>query len=150
MSSIASVNSTSAQPSQPVSTNPAAADSALADLGLPPAGLAQASSVNTVNAELVSSQFGIDPGLVSGVYGGAAQPGSNWFSNVELLPALANLSKGTAEQSLALFGIQTPRVGSDSGSSSGSAVTSATDAAAIPPSSTVGAAVIDPLWGKSA
>ncbi len=155
MSSISAVNPTTAQPSPSVSSNATSADTAVAGLGLPPVGLAQAASVNTVNAALVSSQWGLDPASVAGVYGGAAQPGSNWFSNVELLPALAHLSRGTAEQSLALFGIATPKPGSGSGSSSStpantSASTTTSPQAPIPPSETIGAAIIDPLWGKSA
>jgi hypothetical protein len=152
MSAIASVSPTTAQPSQTASTSQtASADSAVAALGLPPAGLAQAASVNTVNAELVSSQFGIDQSLVSGVYGGSSQSGSGFFSSAELLPALANLSRATAEQSLALMGIQTPRAGSGSGNSAAtSAAPAVADASALPYSSTVGAAVVDPLWGKTA
>lgn len=145
MSSIASVNPTASQPSQSAPASPAApADSAVAALGLPPAGLAQAASVNTVNAELVSSQWGVDPASVSGVYGGSAQSGSSFFAGAELLPALASMSRANAEQSLALFGIQTPQVGG------GSADAQASPTAATPPDSASGAAIVDPLWGKSA
>ena len=45
--------------------------------GLPPTDLAQAASVNTINAELVASQWGIDPATVSGVFGGASQTGDS-------------------------------------------------------------------------
>jgi hypothetical protein len=136
MSSIASLASSGPQATQGSAT---AAETATAGLGLPPVGLAQAASTNTVNAELLTSGFGVDPGSVAGVYGGAAQQGSNWFTDVELLPALADLSRATAEQALALLGMQTPTVGAGSGTS-----------VPIPDSSTVGAAVVDPLWGKSA
>jgi hypothetical protein len=135
MSSIASVASSGSQVDQSSATP---AESATSGLGLPPVGLAQAASINTVNAELLTSQFGVDPGSVAGVYGGAAQPGSNWFANVDLLPALANLSRATAEKSLALLGVKTPTVGGSSTS------------VPIPQSSTIGAAVVDPLWGKNA
>ena len=97
MSSISSIAPTTAQTSQSAAAN--TADSATAGLGLPPAGLSQASSVNTVNAALVSSQWGIDPGTVAGVYGGAAKTGSNLFSSLEMLPALTNMSRANAEQS---------------------------------------------------
>jgi hypothetical protein len=145
MSSIASVNPTASQTSQSAPTSQAAsADSAVAALGLPPAGLAQAASVNTVNAQLVSSQWGVDPASVSGVYGGSAQNGSALFASAELLPALAGMSRANAEQSLALFGIQTPKVGG------GSADAQASSTAVAPPDSASGAAIVDPLWGKSA
>jgi hypothetical protein len=136
MSSIASLASSSPQAALGSAT---AAETATAGLGLPPVGLAQEASTNTVNAELLTSGFGVDPGSVAGVYGGAAQQGSNWFANVELLPALADLSRATAEQALALFGIQTPTVGAGSSAS-----------VPIPGSSTVGAAIVDPLFGKNA
>jgi hypothetical protein len=149
MSSIASVNPTASQPSQSAPAAQAAStDSAVAALGLPPANLAQAASVNTVNAALVSSQFGVDPALVAGVYGGSAQNGSALFSSAELLPALANLTKANAEQSLSLLGIQTPKVGGSSTSSQAGG--SSSPNAPIPPSATLGAAVVDPLWGKMA
>jgi hypothetical protein len=145
MSSIASITPAAAQ------TN--STDSATAGLGLPPVGLAQAASVNTVNAALVSSAFGIDASAVSGVYGGSGASGSNWFTNVELLPALNNLSKATAEQALALFGIETPTPGGSADGTYSGTTTGAAGAAgntAIPASATLGAAVVDPLWGKNA
>jgi hypothetical protein len=75
--------------------------------GLPPTGLAQAASVNTVNAELVASQWGIDPASVGGVYGGAAES-AGIFEAGNLLPLLRSLSPATAERALALIGVQTP------------------------------------------
>jgi hypothetical protein len=145
MSSISSITPATGQPNS--------TDSATAGLGLPPVSLAQAASINTVNAALVSSEFGVDPGTVAGVYGGAAASGSNWFANVELLPALATLTKATAEQSLALFGVETPTVGN--GAQTNAAADSpvapnSTSNTAIPPGETLGAAVVDPLWGKNA
>ena len=148
MSSIASITPAAAQPNS--------TESATAGLGLPPVGLAQAASVNTVNAALVSSAFGIDPSTVSGVYGGSGASGasgSNWFTNVELLPALTHLSKATAEQSLALFGLETPKPGGSADGTYAGTTTGAAGAAgntAIPASATLGAAVVDPLWGKNA
>ncbi len=149
MNFIASINPAAPQTNQTAAAN--SADSATAGIGLPPAGLAQAASTNTINAALVSSQWGIDPALVAGVYGGAGASGSNWFSNVELLPALTNLTKANAEQSLSLLGLEKPAVGQ------GSATASPTSAAvqkksntAIPEGANVGAAVVDPLWGKNA
>jgi len=153
MSSIASVSPSAAQTAQTVAAS--GADGATAGLGLPPVGLAQAASINTVNAELVTSQFGVDPASVAGVYGGAAQSGSNWFTNVDLLPALSGLSASTAEQALSLFGFQVPTVGNPSvaqtsaGTSSDPSADAGTDSA-TPDSSSIGAAVVDPLWGKDA
>jgi MFS family permease len=65
------------------------------DSGLPPANLALAASINTVNAELVSSQWGIDPSTIGGVYGSADQSG-DLFSGVALLPLLTNLTHADA------------------------------------------------------
>ena len=151
MSSIASIS--------PASSQSASTDNATSSLGLPPVGLAQAASTNTVNAELVVSGLGVDSAAVAGVFGGSAASGSNWFSNVELLPALSGLSHATAQQALSLFGIQTPTVGSgsdaaatdtaDAAGTTGAAL-SPTSNSAIAPSDNVGAAVVDPLWGKNA
>jgi hypothetical protein len=91
--------------------NTTQAQSDLAQLGLPPANLAKAASVNTLNAELVSSQFGIDPASVSGVYGGAAASSGSLFADDNLLPLLQSLSSATAAQALALIGVQTPTPG---------------------------------------
>ena len=145
MSSISSIAATSPQSNT--------TDTATAGLGLPPVGLAQPASINTVNAELVASQFGIEPDAVSGVYGGSAASGSNPFSNLQLLPALANLSTSTAEQSLALLGVQTPTVGKGSAAGAspadGAGAPNSAGNAAIAPGDTVGAVVVDPLWGKN-
>ncbi len=100
MSSIASI--------LPASAQSPSSDSSAVPSGLPPVGLTQAASENTVNAELLVNGFGVDAGSVAGVFGGAAASGSNWFTDVELLPALSGLSHATAEQALALFGVQTP------------------------------------------
>ena len=130
-------------------------------LGLPPTNLARAASVNTVNAALVSSQWGIDPASVSGVYGGAAQSGG-LFSGDNLLPLLQSLSPATAEKALALIGIQTPTPTSGSAAAAANAAYGSvptTTAQAISPTGqamldqAAGSSapmVVDPLWGKSA
>jgi hypothetical protein len=150
MSSIASI--------APASSQNGSTDDAAASLGLPPVILAQAASTNTINAELVVSGLGVDPGAVAGVYGGSGAPSSNWFSNAELLPALSNLSRGTAEQALALYGVPTSAPAADASTAADAtpaaqAAQAAFDPAsntAIPPSDTLGVAVVDPLWGKNA
>lgn len=136
---------------------PGATGSGVQKSSLPPVGLARASSINTVNAQLVSSQWGVDPATVSGVYGGAAQS-SGLFSGDNLLPLLTTISHAHAEQALALIGIQTPRAGSG-GAASGSAssasasqayAASQTPAALSEAASGSGPAIIDPLWGRTA
>ncbi len=148
MSSISSIGSSTSEQAQ---NSAVAAEDAVAGLGLPPATLATPASTNTVNAELVVSQFGVSPDSVSGVYGGAAAAGSNWFASVELLPAISNLSRSTAEQSLALLGIETPTVGnaSTASSTSNAGLSSPATNTAIPESQTLGATTVDPLWGKN-
>jgi len=124
-----------------------------ASLGLPPVNLAQAASANTVEAELVASQWGIDPATVGGVYGGAGAPGG-LFSGVTLLPLHASLTHANAEQALALIGVKTPSPGG--GSSAPSAASAAgfsaasQSAAAQPAPSPSGPMMVDPLWGRSA
>jgi len=131
------------------------AQSAIA--GLPPAALARAASDNTVNAQLVSSQWGVDPATVSGVYGGAAESGG-LFAGDSLLPLLTTLSRANAEQALALIGVQTPKPG---GTEPAAPESTTTDAAAESSpqsqatlaqmaSSSSAPMVVDPLWGRSA
>jgi hypothetical protein len=125
--------------------------------GLPPPSLARAASNNTVNAELVSSQWGVDPASVSGVYGGAAESGG-LFAGDSLLPLLTTLSRANAEQALALIGVQTPKPGANEPAASESTTTDA--AAESSPqsqatlaqtaSSSSAPMVVDPLWGRSA
>jgi hypothetical protein len=148
MSSITSIGA----PASPQVSTPSATDAAneVAALGLPPAGLALPSAVNTVNAELATAQWGVDPNLVGGVYGGSAASGS-LFAGVDLLPLLSNLNTATAEQALALMGIQTPAVVSAGGSTSGDGQAAAASAtAADAADASLNGALIDPLFGKSA
>ena len=117
---------------------------------MPPVGLAAAAATNTVNAQLVSSQWGIDPAAVSGVYGGAAESGG-LFAGDTLLTLLQTLSAANAEQALALLGIQTPSP--SSGNVASSAKPAANAAAAASAQSSGGADVgttVDPLWGVRA
>jgi hypothetical protein len=147
MAGIDSVNTATAGTSQ--------AQAALSSL--PPPSLARAASINTVNAQLVSSQWGVDPASVSGVYGGAAESGG-LFAGDALLPLLTSLSHANAEQALALIGVQTPKPG---GNDPAASAPTTTDAAAesSPQSQTMLAQmasgssapmVVDPLWGRSA
>ena len=129
--------------------------------GLPPVALARAASNNTVNAQLVSSQWGVDPATVSGVYGGAAESGG-LFAGDSLLPLLTTLSHANAEQALALIGVQTPKPGGAEPAASGSDARSTSadaDAESSPQSqatlaqmaySSSAPMVVDPLWGRSA
>lgn len=114
MGSIGSVNTSATQ----------AAGATQAVAGLPPVQLAQAASTNTVNAQLVSSQWGIDPAAVGGVYGGAAESGGV-FAGTALLSLLTTLSHATAEQALALIGVRAPTPG---GARAAASATSATAA----------------------
>ena len=162
MTSIASLNSSATQASQAVQAAQAnvatgTSQAQTAPSGLPPVNLAAAASTNTLNAQLVSSQWGIDPAAVSGVYGGAAEDGG-LFSGDMLLPLLANLTHATAEQALALIGVQTPTPGGAKTAASGTADTSsaATNAAqsqaalAGAASGSTAGMIVDPLWGRSA
>jgi hypothetical protein len=125
--------------------------------GLPPTGLAQAASVNTINAELVASQWGIDPATVSGVFGGASQTGG-LFAGETLLPVLSHLTHANAEQALSLLGVQTPTPGSSGGSSAAhspnstaQAISTAGQAALNEAAySASGPQIVDPLWGRDA
>jgi hypothetical protein len=156
MSSIGSVDTAAAQAAQAAQANTAAGTNPTQSTpsGLPPASLAAAASLNTLNAELVTSQWGVDPAAVSGVYGGAAENGST-FSGPSLLPLLTSLTHANAEQALSLIGVTTPSAGgTPSGSAGGSSPTAAANAQSQ--SSLAQAAygstpmVVDPLWGRSA
>jgi hypothetical protein len=155
MASIAAVNSSATQSSSAVQAAQANATTSstqaqTASSGLPPANLAAAASTNTLNALLVSSQWGIDPASVSGVYGGAAASDGGMFSGTSLLPLLTSLTRANAEQALSLIGIQTPTPGAGTATATaGTTVQSATalDQAAAGSSAPM---VIDPLWGRSA
>ena len=96
--------------------------------GLPPVNLAQAATQNTINAGLVCGLLGVDPGTVSGVYGGAASTGDNPFSGLFALPILNELSSSNAEQALSLLGFQVPT--SATGSSAPAAATDAAPSSA--------------------
>jgi hypothetical protein len=161
MSTVEPVNATASPTAQALAATQAAASGSTGSQaqksGLPPVGLARASSINTVNAQLVSSQWGVDPATVSGVYGGAAES-SGLFSGDNLLPLLTTISHAHAEQALSLLGIQTPRPGTAAAAtgSTSSAVASKAYAAAQTQSALVeaasgsGPAIIDPLWGRTA
>jgi hypothetical protein len=125
-------------------------------LGMPPVGLAAAAVANTINAQLVSSQWGIDPGAVAGVYGGAAASGG-LFSGDTLLALLQTLPAANAEQALALLGIETPSPSSSGGAATTAQPTANANAAsadaAAAAQSAGGADVgttVDPLWGVRA
>ena len=157
MDAIGSINSSTTQAAavQAAQANTAAgtAQAQVAALGLPPANLAQAASTNTVNAELVSSQWGIDPASVSGVYGDTRRLRRESSPSAMLLPLLTNLSHANAEQALALIGITTPTP--DGGTTATQAAAAATtttpttqSAEATPVQS--GPTQVDPLWGQTA
>jgi hypothetical protein len=125
-------------------------------LGLPPVGLAAAAAVNTLNAQLVSSQWGVDPASVSGVYGGAAESGG-LFSGDSMLTLLQSLTVANAEQALAVLGIQVPSLSSREDvtpAAKPSASAAAVDAAAAATAQSSGGAdvgtTVDPLWGVRA
>ena len=167
-SDVTQVSSVNAAPTQAVQAGQANAEAGniaatqpdLSKLGLPPAALAQAASANTVNAALVASQWGIDPASVGGVYGGGAAGGL--FSGDNLLPLLQSLSPATAEQALALIGIDVPQPSAGAGqvaSYTGTGKAPTTTAQAISPAgqalldqaaSSSAPAIVDPLWGRTA
>jgi hypothetical protein len=167
MTQVSAIDAAATQASQAVQAgqanteagNATKAQSDVSKLGLPPVGLARAASANTVNAALVSSQWGLDPGSVGGVYGGAgASASAGLFAGDNLLPLLQSLSPATAERALSLIGITTPAPGG-SGGSGGSGSTAAATAQAASQASQAfldqAAAgsqpmVVDPLWGKTA
>ena len=160
MASIAAVNSSATQASQAVQAAQANATASstqaqTSSSGLPPVNLAAAASTNTLNAQLVSSQWGIDPASVSGVYGGAAASDGGLFSGTSLLPLLTSLTRSNAEQALSLIGVKTPKPGTAAATTATG--TPAADAAAQVKATLDQAAatssapmVIDPLWGRSA
>ena len=164
MTQVSAIDAAATQASQAVQAGQANADagnatkaqSDVSKLGLPPVGLARAASANTVNAELVSSQWGIDPGSVGGVYGGAAaSPTAGLFASDNLLPLLQSLSPATAERALSLIGIATPTPGGGGGSGSSGAATAQAASQASQAFLDQAAAgsqpmVVDPLWGKTA
>jgi hypothetical protein len=125
--------------------------------GLPPVGLAQAASANTVNAELVASQWGIDPGSVAGAFGYTGQPGA-LFAGETLLPVLSHLTRANAEQALSLLGVQTPTHGGSGGTSAArspnstaQSISTAGQAALSEAAySASGPQIVDPLWGRDA
>jgi hypothetical protein len=156
MSQIGSLDAPASQASQalPAASNadPATAPAELQRLGQPPASLAQAAAANTINAHLATSQWGVDPAAVSGVYGGAGRNGG-LFSGSNLLPLLESLSPTTAEQALTLLGIPTPRAGSASSfaaAARAAALAAQARAAFAQASSDSTPVVADPLWGKTA
>jgi hypothetical protein len=164
MTPIGAIDPTTAQSAQAASAVQSGSTSSTAQtnvqkLGLPPSNLAAAAATNTMNAALVSSQWGVDPGSVGGVYGGAAADGGGLFAGDNLLPLLQTLTHANAEQALSLIGVQTPKPGtSGSGAAtSAAAATSpaaqATAAAQYAVNSTptnAGPATVDPLWGTTA
>lgn len=129
-------------------------------LGLPPAGLAAPTATNTINAQLVSSQWGIDQAAVSGVYGGAAASGGGLFSGDALLAVLRTLPAANAEQALALLGIQTSSPSSSSVAAAtakpaakdtvAAAAYNATSATAASSGGSDVGTTVDPLWGVRA
>jgi len=162
MSTVESVNATASPTAQALAgsqsnTASGTSQTQAEKLGLPRVGLAAGASANTVNAQLVSSQWGVDPATVSGVYGGTAESGG-LFAGDNLLPLLTNLSHAHAEQALALIGIQVPKPGGSAGSASGGTSSSAATRAYSTQSQTAlnqaaggsGPATVDPLWGRQA
>ena len=155
MTAIASVETTTApgtQAAQASTAQDTAAQKAAA--GLPPARLAAAASANTVNAQLVSSQWGVDPATVAGVYGGAGESGG-LFAGDSMLPLLTHLTHANAEQALTLLGVKTPTAGGTAGSyapeTSKTASANAQSQSALAQAyGGTTAATVDPLWGKSA
>jgi hypothetical protein len=152
MTSVASVDSTTAGANQGSAALDAQAE--LAAAGLPPTNLARAATTNTVNAALVSSQWGVDPSTVAGVYGGVGASGG-LFASDNLLPLLTNLSRANAEQALSLLGIKTPSPGNSTTSyaptSSATAASNAQSQSALAQAyGGTATGTVDPLWGKSA
>jgi len=172
MTTIGSVDTSATQAAQAAlastATTTTANQSQAAIAGLPPVSLAAAASLNTLNAELATSQWGVDPASVGGVYGGSAATGG-MFAGIDLLPVLTNLTHADAEQALSLLGVSTPTpsataTGSTGATSStgstgstGATTLSASAAGAQSQSALAQAAygsgtpmVVDPLWGRSA
>jgi hypothetical protein len=151
--SAASQSVQTAQTNAPVGGTQAQAQRA----GLPPAGLAQAASANTVNAELVASQWGVDPASVAGAAGYTGQPGG-LFAGETLLPVLSHLTRANAEQALSLLGVETPTHGGSGGASAAHAPNSTAQSistagqAALSEAAygATGPQIVDPLWGRDA
>jgi hypothetical protein len=156
MSAIGSVDTSATQATQAAlagtATTPTQTQSPAS--GLPPASLAAAASANTLNAELATSQWGVDPNSVGGVYGGSggSTDSGGIFSGTSLLPVLTNLTHANAEQALALIGINIPKPGGTSGGSSGSTGTQPQSQSSLAQAAYSGSTpmVVDPLWGRSA
>ena len=161
MDPVASVNAGAAQGALAVEAGQAnvttggTAQAQAQKLGLPPVGLAAAAVVNTLNAQLASSQWGVDPASVSGVYGGAAESGG-LFSGDSMLTLLQSLTVANAEQALAVLGIQVPSSSAREDlapAAKPSAGARASNTAAATAESSGGADVgttVDPLWGVRA
>jgi hypothetical protein len=160
MDPVASVNAGAAQGALAIEAGQAnvtaggTAQAQAQKLGLPPVGLAAAAVVNTLNAQLASSQWGVDPASVSGVYGGAAESGG-LFSGDSMLTLLQSLTVANAEQALAVLGIQVPSSSREdlAPAAKPSASAAAINAAAATAESSGGADVgttVDPLWGVRA
>jgi hypothetical protein len=158
MDPIGSANSSASQTVQAIQASQANAANAAKTKavidGLPPVLLASAASSNTVNAALVSSQWGLDPGTVGGVYGGAGANGGMFAGN-SLLPLLTTISHANAEQALALMRIKTPTPGAATAAtpSASSADATSTKGRAVldqAGASASGPVMVDPLWGRSA
>jgi hypothetical protein len=146
MTAISAVNTSAAQALQATQANAA--------LGLPPVLQAWAASINTVNAQLATSQWGIDPALVGGVYGGTAAS-EGLFSGDSLLPLLTTLTHANAEQALALIGVKTPTPNHGTASTAAASNTAAPTAQsqtalAQAAASSSAPMVVDPLWGRDA
>jgi hypothetical protein len=152
MDAIGSINSTATQAAQAVQ----AGQTTTTPSGLPPAKLAAAASTNTINAALVSSQWGLDPSTVAGVYGGSGENGG-LFAGDSLLPLLTSISHANAEQALAIIGVQTPQPKSTAPAAaaafSAAAATSPQGQAVLNDAVTASSSAptnVDPLWGRSA
>ncbi len=167
MSQISAISAAATTASAAVQASSANADAGnttqaqpdVTQLGLPPANLAQAASANTLNALLVTNQWGVDPASVAGVYGGAAADSSSLFGgNTTLLPILESLSPARAEQALALLGVQAPTASNTSSAASPTAGSTATTTQAasrafLDQAATTGGSGptnVDPLWGTRA
>lgn len=116
--------------------------------------------VSSVNAELVASQWSIDPASVGGMYGGAAES-AGIFEGGNLLPLLRSLSPATAKRALALIGVETPTPAASSATAAAytAGAVPTTTAQAISPTgqamldqaaSDSAPSVVDPLWGRTA
>ena len=93
----------------------------------------------------------MDPATVAGVYGGAGASGG-LFAGDTLLPLLTTISHATAEQALALIGVQTPKPGSAAATTTQADATSAKGQAILDQAGASGSGAMntDPLWGRPA